>query len=82
VAVTAPGCDEVVRDGETGILTKSDPAALAEAAVGLLLDADRRAAMGIRARHVAEHAFDVQLQINRTLDVYDRLRAGVAGERP
>ena len=38
VAVNAPGCDEVVRDGETGILTKGDPAALAEAAIGLLLD--------------------------------------------
>src|SRR4029453_6675943 len=31
VAVDSPGCDEVVRDGDTGILTKSDPAALAEA---------------------------------------------------
>ena len=29
-----PACDEVVRDGDTGILTKSDPAALAEAAIG------------------------------------------------
>jgi 1,2-diacylglycerol 3-alpha-glucosyltransferase len=75
VAVTAPGCDEVVRDGETGILTKADPAALAEAAIGLLLDAERRAAMGVRARQVAEHAFDVERQITRTLDVYAGLRA-------
>jgi 1,2-diacylglycerol 3-alpha-glucosyltransferase len=70
VAVAAPGCDEVVRDGETGILTKADPAALAEAAIGLLLDAERRAAMGHRARQVAEETFDVGLQITRTLDVY------------
>jgi 1,2-diacylglycerol 3-alpha-glucosyltransferase len=76
VAVTAPGCDEVVRDGETGILTKADPAALAEAAIGLLLDPDRRAAMGARARQVAEQSFDVALQIARTLDVYTSLRAG------
>jgi 1,2-diacylglycerol 3-alpha-glucosyltransferase len=76
VAVTAPGCDEVVRDGETGILTKADPAALAEAAIGLLLDAERRAAMGVRARQVAEHSFDVALQIRRTLDVYESLREG------
>jgi 1,2-diacylglycerol 3-alpha-glucosyltransferase len=76
VAVTAPGCDEVVRDGETGILTKADPAALAEAAIGLLLDAERRAAMGARARQVAEQSFDVALQIARTLDVYTSLRAG------
>jgi glycosyltransferase involved in cell wall biosynthesis len=33
VAVSAPGSDEVVRDGETGLLTKGDPTALAEAAV-------------------------------------------------
>jgi 1,2-diacylglycerol 3-alpha-glucosyltransferase len=75
VAVAAPGCDEVVRDGETGILTKADPAALAEAAIGLLLDPDRRAAMGGRARQVAEQSFDVTQQISRTLDVYESLGA-------
>ena len=42
VAVSAPGCDEVVRDGETGVLAKADPASLGEAVVGLLVDADRR----------------------------------------
>jgi 1,2-diacylglycerol 3-alpha-glucosyltransferase len=70
VAIAAAGCDEVVRDGESGILTKSDPAALAEAAIGLLLDAERRLAMGARARQIAEREFDVRLQISRTLDVY------------
>ena len=70
VAVDAPGCDEVVRDGETGILTKSDPAALAEAAIGLLLDPERRRGMARRAREVAEREFDVRLQIDRTLAVY------------
>jgi glycosyltransferase involved in cell wall biosynthesis len=70
VAVDAPGCDEVVRDGETGLLTKSDPTALAEAAVGLLLDRARRAAMAGRARDVAAREFDVRLQIDRTLAVY------------
>jgi glycosyltransferase involved in cell wall biosynthesis len=70
VAVDAPGCDEVVRDGVTGLLAKSDPAALAEAAVGLLLDDERRAAMAVRARETAVAAFDVRLQIDRTLSVY------------
>jgi len=70
VAVDAPGCDEVVRDGDTGILTKGDPAALAEAAIGLLLDPERRRAMGRRAREVAESLFDVKLQIDRTMAVY------------
>jgi glycosyltransferase involved in cell wall biosynthesis len=70
VAVTAPGCDEVVRDGDTGLLTKSDPADLADAATVLLVDTERRAAMGRRARTVAEQEFDVWLQIDRTLEVY------------
>jgi glycosyltransferase involved in cell wall biosynthesis len=70
VAVDAPGCDEVVRDGDTGILTKGDPAALAEAVIGLLLDPERRRAMARRAREVAEQLFDVKLQIDRTMAVY------------
>ena len=81
VAVIAPGCDEVVRDGETGILTKNDPAGLAEAAIGLLLDGERRAAMRLRARQVAEREFDVELQIDRTLQLYAEAQARVA-ERP
>jgi glycosyltransferase involved in cell wall biosynthesis len=74
VAVTAPGCDEVVRDGESGILTKSDPASLAEAAIGLLLDDERRAAMGARARQIAEREFGIERQITRTLQVYAEAR--------
>ena len=70
VAVSAPGCEEVVRDGETGLLTKSEPTALAEAAIGLLLDAPRRRQMARAARATAEREFDVRLQIGRTLDVY------------
>ncbi len=81
VAVTAPGCDEVVRDGETGILTKADPAALAEAAIGLLLDPDRRAVLGARARQVAEQSFDVTRQIERTLEVYAALPVDAARRR-
>jgi 1,2-diacylglycerol 3-alpha-glucosyltransferase len=70
VAVSAPGCEEVVRDGETGVLTKGDPLALADAVIGLLVDPERRAAMGLRARQVAECRFDARLMIERTLAVY------------
>jgi 1,2-diacylglycerol 3-alpha-glucosyltransferase len=73
VAVAAPGCAEVVRDGDTGVLTKSEPAALADAAVGLLIDAERRRWMGLRARQVAEREFAAETQIARTLDVYQRV---------
>jgi 1,2-diacylglycerol 3-alpha-glucosyltransferase len=77
VAVGGTGCDEVVRDGETGLLTKNDPTTLAEAAIGLVLDAERRAAMALRAREVAIREFDVRLQIDRTLDVYADAQARV-----
>ena len=70
VAVAAPGCEEVIRDGITGLLTKPDPAALGEAVIGLLLDSDRRRAMAQAARTLAEREFDVSLQVDRTLDVY------------
>ena len=79
VAVSAPGCDEVVRDGETGLLTKNEPAALAEAAIGLLLDSVRRHGMAERARRVAEGEFDVRLQIDRTLAVYAAARERIGG---
>ena len=70
VAVDAPGCAEVVHDGDTGVLTKGDPEALADAAIGLLIDPARRATMALRARQLAEREFGVTLQIDRTLDVY------------
>jgi glycosyltransferase involved in cell wall biosynthesis len=80
VTVSGPGCDEAVRDGETGVLTKADGASLAEAAIGLLLDAERRARMGARARVVAEREFDVRLQIDRTLALYAEAAARVGAE--
>jgi glycosyltransferase involved in cell wall biosynthesis len=75
VAVSAPGCEEVVRDGETGLLTKSDATALADAAIGLLLDEPRRRHMGRAARAAAEQEFDARLQIDRTVAVYAEARA-------
>jgi glycosyltransferase involved in cell wall biosynthesis len=81
VAVDAPGCEEVVADGQSGVLSKSEAAALAEAAIGLLLDRERREAMGRRAREIAEREFDVRLQIDRTLAVYARAIAGLPRSR-
>jgi len=81
ITVSGPGCDEVVRDGETGVLTKPDSASLAEAAIGLLVDPERRARMGARARAVAEREFDVRLQIDRTLALYTEAIARLAPPR-
>jgi 1,2-diacylglycerol 3-alpha-glucosyltransferase len=82
VSVSGPGCDEVVRDGETGVLTKPDIASLAEAVIGLLVDTERRTGMGLRARAVAEREFDMRLQVERTLRVYADALARVRTRRP
>jgi len=76
VAVAAPGMQEVVADGETGLLIKPDPAALAEAAIGLLLDPARREAMGARARDLAHRQFDADAQALRVSRLYARLLEG------
>ena len=58
IAYDAPGCREVVRHGETGLLVPpNDVAGLAEAIGGLAGDPARRKAMGGAARVLAEREF-------------------------
>src|SRR5262245_49932088 len=73
VAVRASGVDEVVRDGETGILTKAESRGFAEAAIGLLLDPERRVQMGQAARAVAEREFSAARQVETIAGHYARL---------
>ncbi len=73
VAVRASGVDEVVRDGETGLLTKAAPREFADAAIGLLLDGERRMAMGRAARAVAEQEFSAARQVEAMVGHYGRL---------
>jgi 1,2-diacylglycerol 3-alpha-glucosyltransferase len=75
VAVRASGVDEVVSDGETGLLTKAESGEMADAAIGLLLDAERRAAMGQAGRRLAESRFSAQRQIEAMVAHYEALLA-------
>ena len=75
-AVRASGVDEVVRDGETGILTKAETGELADAAIGLLLDPDRRRAMSRAARDVAAEQFSAVRQVERMAALYAGLARG------
>jgi glycosyltransferase involved in cell wall biosynthesis len=75
VAVRASGVDEVVRDGETGVLTKGDARDLAEAAIGLLLDSERREVMARAARRAAEEHFSATGQVETMVGHYERLLA-------
>jgi 1,2-diacylglycerol 3-alpha-glucosyltransferase len=74
VAVRASGVEEVVVDGETGLLTKPDARDLADAAIGLLLDPVRRAAMGAAGRLVAERHFSAAGQVDAMVARYAALR--------
>jgi len=76
VAVRASGVDEVVRDGETGLLTKGEAEELADAAIGLLLDARRRRAMALAARALAESDFSAARQVEVMAGHYRRLAGG------
>jgi glycosyltransferase involved in cell wall biosynthesis len=74
-AVEASGVDEVVVNGETGILTKPEPRELADAAIALLLDPERRRAMGQSARRLAEREFCAGRQVRRVASLYEALLA-------
>jgi glycosyltransferase involved in cell wall biosynthesis len=74
VAVRASGVEEVVVDGETGLLTKPDARDLADAAIGLLVDPARRAVMGAAGRAVAERSFSAVGQVAAMVDLYAALR--------
>jgi glycosyltransferase involved in cell wall biosynthesis len=76
VAVRASGVDEVVTDGETGVLTKGETGEMADAAIGLLLDPERRVAMGQAARRLAEARFSARRQIETMVGHYEALLAG------
>jgi glycosyltransferase involved in cell wall biosynthesis len=74
VATAVGGTPEVVV-GETGLLVPpADPRALAEAAVELLRDPARRAALAAasRARHAAH--FTVGRMVAETADIYAEVR--------
>jgi 1,2-diacylglycerol 3-alpha-glucosyltransferase len=78
VAVRASGVDEVVRDGETGLLTKADAGDLADAAIGLLLDSSRRSAMALASRALAESDFSAERQVEVMVARYQKLAGGQA----
>lgn len=81
VAVRASGVDEVVVDGETGLLTKPETGEMADAAIGLLLDGERRRAMGEAARRLAEERFSARRQIDAMVGHYTALLQGRAAPR-
>ncbi|MEL7672198.1 MAG: glycosyltransferase family 4 protein [Chloroflexota bacterium] len=71
VASTAHlGADEVVRPGETGLLTDHTPDALAGAVIALLDDPARARAMGEAGQRDVLERFDYERQLDRVVQTY------------
>jgi glycosyltransferase involved in cell wall biosynthesis len=71
VATDMPGCREIVRPGETGLLVPPhDAAALTEALAALVADPERRRRMGRAARLLTEREFGEARIADQTLALY------------
>ncbi|SCZ67222.1 glycosyltransferase family 4 protein [Thiohalomonas denitrificans] len=71
VTTDAPGCREVVIDGDNGLLVPPrDVDALADALEALIQDPDRRREMGLRSRERAEKEFSIDKVVSETLAIY------------
>jgi glycosyltransferase involved in cell wall biosynthesis len=74
VATDVPGCREVVRPGETGILVPyDDDTALAEAIAKLAASPALRTQYGAAARKLAVERFSAEAIGRQTVDLYRRI---------
>jgi glycosyltransferase involved in cell wall biosynthesis len=74
VATDVPGCREIVRPGQTGLLAPADDAAaLADAIAELARSADLRARYGDAARRLVVERFSADGIGRQTVDLYRRL---------
>jgi len=71
VTTDVPGCREVVRQGENGLLVPArDAEALSEAVASLLDDPEARRRMGKRSREIAVEEFAVDHVVEQYLKIY------------
>ena len=71
VATDVPGCREICRDGETGLLVPPrDPEALADALETLVRDPALREKLGRNARALVEREFSAEIVAEKTLKLY------------
>jgi glycosyltransferase involved in cell wall biosynthesis len=74
VTTDAPGCREIVIDGENGILVPiKDVDALARAIRELLDSPDLRLRMGLAGRQLVKRKFSLATVVNETLAVYESM---------
>lgn len=74
IATDVPGCREICRDGQTGMLVPPrDAVSLANALELLARDPELRRRLGRRAREVVKHEYASSVVENITLDTYSKL---------
>lgn len=74
IATDVPGCRDLVRDGENGLLVPpKDPAALADAIERLLASPELRQRLGRAARATVETEFSEEAVVDATLALYRSL---------
>jgi len=74
ITTDTPGCREIVKDGENGILIPpADPEALAQAIAKLLTNGELRKEMGRRGRVLAVEGFSIERVVSETMEVYREL---------
>ncbi len=80
VASDVPGCREVCRDGDTGLLVPPHSVEpLAEALEKLAADKPLRQKMGKQAREMAEAEFGIDVVIAATVDLYLKIISQIDG---
>ena len=74
VATDVPGCREIVRHNENGLLVPPhDSKSLADALKILIKDAELRAKMGARGREIVEAEFSEEIVVKQTIELYKKL---------
>ncbi len=74
VTTDMPGCHDIVRNGENGLVVPpSDSGAVARAVSHLLEDADLRADMGSRGRALVQAEFSIDHVVEKTVQMYQDL---------
>ena len=77
VATDVPGCREIVRHNENGLLVPArDPQALTDALKKLVEDPELREKMGKKGREIVIAEFSEEIVVRQTMDLYKRLLGG------
>lgn len=74
VTTDVPGCQEVIVDGQEGVLVQArDATSLAQALKSLIEQPELRSTMGAKARKRAEQIFSQERAVAATLKLYDEV---------